>query len=283
MSAALDREQPSTVYIFVVFSLAAFLLLFTFFRTPGITYETQVVFTQAITTEESATPDVNAEEAKAAKLLLSPTFVLDAMRQAQMMRGETNEETLGIAKRITDRMRVKTTQLNGAISTRLLLFTHHPEAATKLLDSLMQQLQTAPSYSTANISTHPAIISRQRGGSVAATDLLLLAVMSCLAGGFGLLCSGRLDSSVLRTPEDVDQLAGLPVLANFARRSADSHDGDYLVRRRAFDVAVRIAELSVAAIFLLMVYNLVTQDALMTRFANDPLAAYGEVITNLVS
>jgi hypothetical protein len=53
-------------------------------------------------------------------------------------------------------------------------------------------------------------------------------------------------------------------------------------RRRVSHVAMRAAELTVAAVFLMMVYQLCTRAGLPGRFLDDPFAAYGEVLTHVI-
>ena len=81
----------------------------------------------------------------------------------------------------------------------------------------------------------------------------------------------------------------LPVVADF---SDDAHEElagtrevvaeEQLVRSRTLTAVLRVAEVAVAAAFLLMVFHLATKDTLLDRFVSDPLAAYGEVLTYVI-
>ena len=276
MSTDSKSRKPSSIYVFVVLATAAFLTLFVFFRRPGITYETQVTFRTDATSAVTQAQDAKSK-------LLAPEFVLDAMRQANFLKGETNPESLGIAKSIADRMRVATSKHDAGTYTHVMLVTKRPKAGIKLLDGMMHVMVDKAGDDAAKFVTHPAVISRQHGGSVSPFDLILLLIASAVMGVVGLVLADRIDESdILHTPEEVDRVAGIPVLGNFADVTDDADLSQLAVRRRAFRFALRAAELSVAAVFVLMIYNLVTQHALLTRFMHDPLAAYGEVLTHVI-
>ena len=89
---------------------------------------------------------------------------------------------------------------------------------------------------------------------------------------------------MLTSQEQAEQV--LPVVGDFIdetqavlRETLTELDVQQARRRRIFTTVLRAAELAVAAVFLLMVYHLATQNALLDRFITDPLAAYGEVLT----
>ena len=279
-------NRPSNVYVFVVLSLAAFLALFTCFRKPGMAYQTQVTFRP---TEAGEGPfgSVFLSEFKSEihSKLLAPEFILDAMRHADLIESETSPETLSIAEEIANRMQVRVREMDAKLYGRVELTTERPEAGIKLLDSMMRDM---PSLQTCNnssdIETHAAAITRPRGGSVNRARLLQLWVASGLFGLLGVVWASRNGRSVtLQSGKEVSEVSGLPVIADFSLGKSLTATEQLRPKRRSFGIVLRAAELAVAAVFLVMVFNLITRDALATRFVDDPLAAYGEVLTNIIS
>ena len=284
--------QPSPVYVFVVLSLAAFLTLFTFCRKPGIVYRTEVLFRQALQSSEVADSKAGtaAIEKTLEQQLLDPEFVLSAMRRGEMIRGATTPETLAIAASIAKRMNVHAHAAQGETLLRLSLITERPKAGLRLLDAMSQQFsaETTGPMANAEIRSFPATIADRRGGTIDSLSWFLLSIASACVGVFGLVLRDRAEKpSLLISNEQAEQV--LPVVADF---SDDAHEElagtrevvaeEQLVRSRTLTAVLRVAEVAVAAAFLLMVFHLATKDTLLDRFVSDPLAAYGEVLTYVI-
>lgn len=279
-SPDLSSTHVSPIYAFVVLSLAAFLTMFTFCRKPGIVFETQSVFQLS---QLPAGVDLDQVREGLEETMLAPEYVLDAMRNADIIRGDTSPETLAIAKNIARRMRLSTATQHDQNYARLTLVTERPEAGMDLLNGMVKTLQPADAASGA-LEAYPATITRQRGGSINAERLLVLCIAAAVVGLFGLvLCDRAKKSPILLTNEDVTTVTGVPVVGDFFDEST-AHEARerQIYRQRSFSFALRIAELGVAAVFVLMVYQLATKDALLNRFLIDPLAVYGEVLTRVI-
>ena len=102
-----SSDQPSPVYVFVVLSLAAFLLLFTVWRRPRAQYNTEVTIraTEMIGSEIASDEELLAMSAELREGLLSPESVLQSLENAGMVRGDAWPEMLAIASEISGRMR----------------------------------------------------------------------------------------------------------------------------------------------------------------------------------
>ena len=264
-------------------SLAAFLILFTFCRDPGIVYETEAVFRGSVNRQVVSESAVEGMRTELERLVLKPEFVLDAMRQADIIRGDVSSETLKIAASIADRMRLRADTYDGQAFMRLSLVTERPQAGITLLNSMGELVPTT--IDTGSLVTNPATITRQRGGSISAFELIWLCVTSCLAGVAGLaMCKNTQESPIILTRAEVRELAGVPIVGDFDDSPSQRGEsaGMRIARQRTFGAAMRVAELAVAAVFFLMLYQFATRDALLDRFLVDPLATYGEVLTHVI-
>ena len=288
MSAS-PRVLPSPVYVFVVLSLAAFLALFTVVRKQGLVYETSIAYSVNVANpDQLPTELVDALRVQAESKMTTPEFVLDSMRHAEIVAAncESTPEALEIAQGIADRMRFRSIPIENqasrtAASARreLVLVTERPKAGIRLLDSMLADLARSSKH---EIASFPATIIHQHGGSVSPTGLLMLIVSSGMVGFLGLMLhESSKQTPVLYTNDDVTEIAGVPVVADFVEDQTFPDREAIMVRRRAFRFAVRTAELVIAAVFLVMICNLFVRDALMTRFVSNPLAAYGEVLASL--
>ncbi len=288
--------ESNPVYVFVVLTLAAFLTLFAFWRTPGIVYETQVLFRVS---SHDATDAGTAQLVRSQfeDALLTSESVLEGLRAAGMLEGETTPDMLTISQGIVDRLQVRTEQNQTNTPETwvwLSLATEHPEAAIALLQKMSEQAVTdqnsllpeiVEASDTNVITATPPTVAGRRGGSIDAYGWFLLAIPSCIVGVVGLvLCDRARNPRVLTSQEQAEQV--LPVVGDFIdetqavlRETLTELDAQQARRRRIFTTVLRAAELAVAAVFLLMVYHLATQNALLDRFITDPLAAYGEVLT----
>lgn len=285
-----DRHQPSPPYVFVVLSLAAFLTLFTLFCSRKTIYETtaDIQLSAARLQQLPMNPSQRGQRLDeltilrdtAAVTLLKGDFIFDALSHADMLGGEKSPEKLQIANDIASRMRVDLVDSNEAPRVRLALVTENPAAGIRLLDSMLNDFQD---NSATLIERHPARISRRHGGTLSSFGLLQLSFVSAIVGCLGLaLLYGSTSGSTLLNRRQVSRISGLPVLAHVGDATTIPVRDRQLVRSRALQVGLRTAELVVAAVFALMVYHLTTKDALMTRFVDDPLAAYGEVLAKFV-
>ena len=129
---------------------------------------------------------------------------------------------------------------------------------------------------------------RDSGGTIDTFSWFLLSIVSACVGAFGLILRDRAENpSLLINNQQAEQV--LPVVADF---SDDGHEElagarevvaeEQLARNRTLTAVLRVAEVAVAAAFLLMVFHLATRDTLLDRFITNPLAAYGEVLTYVV-
>lgn len=285
MSQAKSVDRPSRVYVFVVLSLAAFLTLFTFFRAPGITYQTQVTFRPKSAGGGPYTPEFLRQfKSEIESKLLAPAFVLDAMRKGGLIQCDTTPETLKISGRIAERMQVHVREHDSQLYGRITLATERPESGLKLLDSMLRDIPSLSTCANTNaVETRPAVISGQRGGSVTRARLMQLGFLSSLFGLLGLVLASRIrPSTTLLTRQEVSDAAGVPVVADFAAGIALPQNRENRTQRRTFSIVLRAAELAVAAVFFLMVFHLATRDAMATRFVADPLAAYGEMVASMI-
>ena len=282
-----DREQPSPPYVFVVLSLAAFLTLFTLFCSRKTIYETYADIRlsatesqQAARTRREQMSDLTILRDSAAATLLNAESIFEALKHANMLGGDRSPEKLQISKDIASRMRVDVIDGGNDPKVQLALVTENPAAGIRLLDSMLHDFQ---SISPAAIDYSPAMISRCHGGSVSSLGLLQLSFVSAIAGCLGLaLLYGSTAGSTLFSDRQVSLICGLPVIAHVGDATDMPIRDKRLVRSRALRVSLRTAELVVAAVFALMVYHLATKGALMTRFVDDPLATYGEVLARFV-
>ena len=286
MSAS-QRVLPSPIYVFVVMSLAAFLTLFTIVRKQGVVYETSAEFAVEVA-NSTELPEALIETVwvQAESKLIRPTFVLDAMRHSKIVPAdcETTPETLAIAKGITDRMRFRKLYPGdnkpNAPRCAIVLLTEKPDVGNQLLDTMLADLAKTSSH---QITAAPAAVARKHGGSVSSTGLFLLLASSCMLGFLGLMLhDSSKQTEVLYTNDEVTEIAGVPVVADFVEDGTFPAREAIMVRRRAFHLSLRFAELVVAAVFLLMVCNLAIRDAFMSRFVSNPLAAYSEVLSTLM-
>ena len=167
-------------------------------------------------------------------------------------------------------------------SVRLSLLTQRPDAGCILLDGLAEHLLASKTVEAAE--AFPATVSQQRGGSITPYRLFWLSLLSSFVGVLGLILHDRAKSkAVLRSPEDVQQASGLPaVISMLDQDRLTTSEQNHRQQERIFSAALRASELSIAVVFLLMVLNLATQNALVDRFVADPLAAYGEVLTRVL-
>lgn len=293
MASTSVRTPPSPLYVFVVLSLATFLALFTLVRDRRVLYETTSTFSTNLQSDANhAIVEMETLRRQVESQLLDAGAVFAALQHAGLIDENVdfdsdNVEMHRVGQNIVERMQLQTFQQNDTTFLQLSLLTELPESGTRMLDSMLHNWQSSPdvadSLAGRTFKTHPAIVSRQHGGSVSALKLVLLAIAASMVGVLGLvMLEHTATSSILFTGKEVKEAAGIPVIVDFAT----SHDfpvrDRILTQRKAFRVCVRVAEVVVAAVFLLMLQQLVTRDALATRFVADPLAAYGEVLTRVI-
>lgn len=284
-----SSKQPSPAYAFVVISLAAFLILFTIVRRPQTQYITHVRIPVNL---ESANPGAvstgTADKlAPIRSVLLSPEFVLDSLRQAGMVQGDTTPALKAVATEIVSRMQIAIPNRENLNDVRLLLATDHPSVGMKMLDQMMADLKQHEIASELGLGTLAAAhAGRIRGSAIAAPNLLLLIMTSALVG-LGCLVwldqTNRLSQHVVLTTDDVTAVTGLPVLADFMADQALPARDQRQSRRFRFRLAMRGAEASVATVALLMVVNVATVQAFSDLLIHDPLTAYSEALTRISS
>ena len=285
-----QNADTNPIYVFVVLSLAAFLMMFAFTRDPGIVYKTQAVL------RVDAKPNELVDAATATKIqnefssrLLDHEFLLDAMRAADMVRGETTPQLLAVARDIAERMSLtamshQPLQQQGHTRVQLALVTERPDAGIALLTELSRKAKETD----ARIETFAPFVANQAGGSIDQFQWFLLASLSTIIGLVGLVLADRARKTrMLIETEHAEEV--LPVVADFCDRedleyvgAVEAAQNDQRVRRRTFITALRIAEVAVAAVFLLMIYHLATKQTLLDRFIANPLAAYSEVLSSVI-
>lgn len=268
MRRSAKRHQPSLLYVFVTLFLATFLLLFTIWREPGTLYEAAAEF------ETTATPQELSDA-------FSARAILTALHHAEMVRG-AHPDLLRIAEEIADRMHVEVADRSPA--GKLTLRTRHPEAAIKLLDTLVADIAHTPESVALVTHPQPTKIVGVRGGSVRGGQLSVLSVLASIIALCGVVFSSRAHAcKLLLTRGEVERATGLPVVTELTGKvQLPEKTTKRVAERRFSSVALWAAELTVAGVFLLMVYQLATESGLPSRFLHDPLAAYGEVLTEVI-
>lgn len=276
MSRKPAAAQPSSIYVFVVLSLAVFFVLFTFFREPGVAYDVRVTFRGAEQPAGIDLPGLRDE-------LRDPELVLEAMEIAGIISYDlapgSHEEAISVAQHVADRLRVYSQEQNH--QWQLALKTERPQSGAKLLDCILSDFVTQRGEALTVV--RPATIVGQRGGSISADDVTAMVFVSCFIGGFGILL-GRASrpSAVLSTPDEVVDVVQLPVVADLAVPLLSPTSRRVLGRRRVNRIILRVAEVAVAAVFLLILFNFVSNDDFAHRFVVDPFAAYGEALTSVI-
>ena len=160
-----QNADTNPFYVFLVLSLAAFLLMFAFSREPGIVFRTDAVLrvdAEAGEVVNEATAGRVRNEMQAT--MLAPEFVVDAMRSADMIRGETTPQIRGVADSIAQRISLAATSYQplgqlGHTRVTLSLVTERPEAGISLLAGLSRQAQQANS----RIQTFEPFVADQSG------------------------------------------------------------------------------------------------------------------------
>lgn len=276
--------HPSPTYVFVVLSLAAFLTMFTFCRAPGINYEIQAAFFSTAMDGKPLSDQRRAElvselRAKA----LTPEFVLAALRSAEMIRGDATPEMLKIGEEISGRMRVRMVTAGARHVGQFSLQTDHPQAGKRLLDSLTENLETTECFEAGSLVSVPSELTRISGGSITSGTLMALLIVASLVGQIGLMLTNRLQNTpVPYTKEEVQETTGLPVIAELVPAASAPKHERHIARRRRLKQATRVAEIGIAAVFTVMLYQFATRESMFARFVADPLAAYGEVLTRVI-
>jgi hypothetical protein len=199
-----------------------------------------------------------------------------------MISGSTTDETLRISQEIASRLRVQVVPENDPKLGQLTLVTSHPTVAVRLLDSMLQIASSEESSDIISFAVQPAAVARIRGGSVTSGKLFLVSACSGIIGFCGVFWTKRARaSSLLYTSREVKETAGVPVIANLVDDATFPARARQIWRRRLTRFAVGAAEMTIGAVFLVMIFQLSTLDAFAMRFIQDPLAAYGEALTRL--
>jgi len=279
-----SSDQPSPVYVFIVLSLAAFLTLFTVWRRPRAQYSTEVAVRASERVQDATTDEeLLAMSAELRKELLSPESVLQSLQNAGMVRGDAKPEMLAIAGEVAGRMQANYFSNQDQAFMRVGLRTEHPKVGETLLNQMMLDLKDQVSKNGTTLEVNSAISRRIRGTAVAPSSLLLLILCSSLFGILGLaLLEKTKDGEVLLTNKDVTTTARLPVIADFASDQEIPERTRQLAWHRRFQLVVRVAEVSIAAVVLLMFYNLATQQPFPNLLVQDPLAAYNDALGRLL-
>ncbi len=276
---------PSPVYVFVVLSLAAFLLLFTVWRRPRAQYNTQVTIRakEMIGQEVATNEELLAMSAELREELLSPESVLQSLQNAGMIRGDGQPEMLSIAGEIAGRMRAHYFTNEGQAFMRVSLLTEHPEVGMTLLNQMMADLQSLAAKNDTMLEINPSIAKRIRGAAVSPSSLMLLVLCSSLVGILGLaLLEQAKEREVLLTHDDVIATSRLPVIADFAVEAEIPERMKQIAWKRRFRFAICVAEIAIAAVVLLMLFNTATQKPFPNLLLQDPLAAYNDALYRLL-
>lgn len=294
------NAQPGRLYVFVVLSLAAFLCLFMMFRDRSQIFETSVVFRPvSMNGGEVAADQLEVARSDAQIRLVTPEFILDSLQDAGVVSGDATPELLEISGEIASRMRMRATTSGKNVFLELSLITERPAAGIRLLDSMMARcesmagdtdspavIQASPAgiqASPAGIRASPAAVSQQQARAITRDNLAKISLASLACGWMGLLLRRRsLSGSRLVTKVDVADTAGVPVVGDFVERFQLPERDRVMVRRRTLRAGLHFAELVVAAVFLLMMFQLATREALLSQFVDNPLAAYSEVLTRVM-
>ena len=267
-----SSEAPSPIYVFTTISLAAFLAMFFFLRSPHSQYNAYVTITAS---ESSHDEDPGRFVSELRDQLLNAEHVRDSLVNAGMLSGDANQQMLAIAEEISSRMRVLPAQSKGKNSARLVLLTEHPEVGGKLLK---QMAADAESEVAGKFLASPPLASRVPGTAITPSNLLVLLLSSSLVGVGGLVLREQsLGSPVLFTENEVTQVSKLPVLANFSN-ATDPRRDQTIAWRKGTSWAIRGAEFAVSAAILLMLFNAATSRPFVNLLVTDPLAAYSQAI-----
>ncbi len=287
------NAQPGRLYVFVVLSLAAFLCLFMMFRNRSQIFETSVVFRPvSMNGVEIAADQLEVARSDAQVRLITAEFVLASLQDAGVVSGDASPQLLEISGEIASRMRMRATTSGKNVFLELSLITERPAAGIRLLDSMMARYESAAGdtdspagiqASPAGIRASPAAVSRQQARAITRDNLAKISLASLACGWMGLLLRRRsLSGSRLVTKVDVVETAGVPVVGDFVERFQLPERDRVMVRRRTLRAGLHFAELVVAAVFLLMMFQLATREALLSQFVDNPLSAYGEVLTRFI-
>ena len=279
--ATRHTSYPSSLYVFIVFSLAAFMALFIVWRTPGILYSTQAEIALAGT--EVTGPDVIELESLVADLqerCHDTGFVLLALQASGLVGGEVTPQLEKRAALIGQRLGVQLQDLSvGKAAVRLSLETQNPTAAVRLLNEMTRQVGETFDR---DLTVEQASVVDQRGGSINAGQLTVLAMLSSITGFLGVWLAARAKPSrVFYSEKEVAEAGGLPVVARLEYGEARRVRDPAASGRRLFQLSLTVAECGIAAVFLLVLFQCVTQHAFLDRLWLDPLAAYGETLSRL--
>lgn len=271
--------QPSRAYVFVVLALAAFMLLFVIWRSPGITYRVQAEVVSAIEANEQG--DLAQIGSQTSQQLLDTDFILAALKRAELIRGETTPQMRSIAEGIGQRLNLRWGETSDAKPTiQLALETQNPQAAVQLLDCMT--MQSADVVNSSMLAV-PATLVSQRGGSVKQNQLAILLMLSSVAGLAGVWLADRAKPTpVLYSEQEVQEVVGLLVLVRLENDHVSPIGTRSVYRRRLFRLFLAAAECGVVAVLALIVLQFATQDAFFSRFCTDPLAAYGEALSRVI-
>ena len=271
-------KLPSSAYVFVVVSLAAFLTLFTIWRKPAPEFVARVDVPLHSLAEAQGSMDMTDVQAE----LLDPECILQALVNSGMLSGDAQVEMLKIANEIAARMRLHVGDSQSEPSLpQLSLRTQHPDMAIRLLDQLL--LDRDANVPDADLSAQPATAQRIKGAVIPVGSLVLLMLCSLLVGTGGLMLLEQSQTPrTLLTKGDVVAITKLPVVMDFTSRIDLPERTAHMAWKRRFRTAVRVAEVAVAAAILLMVYNVITQQAFVGLLVTDPLAAYSEALGRML-
>ena len=162
------NSRPSSLYVFVVLVLAAFMAMFVIWRSPGITYWVQAEVVVAGIDAAELGDDPTRLASQACQQLLETDFILSALKRAKLIRGATTPEMESIAAQIGQRLQVRLSAANDAQpSVQLALKTQNPQAAVKLLDCMTMQSKAAV---TNGMRAVPATVATRRISQTRQTD-----------------------------------------------------------------------------------------------------------------
>ncbi len=274
------NSRPSSLYVSGVLGLAAFMAMFVIWRSPGITYGVQAEFVLAGIDAAELKHDPTRLESQAWQQLLETDFIVSALKRAELIRGATTPQMESIAAQIGQRLQVRLSAANDAKpSVQLALETQNPQATVKFLDCMAMQSKAAV---TNGMRVVPATVASQRGGSIKHDQLTVLFILSSIVGFAGYwLAEQAKPTPILYSGQEVQEAVGLQVVVSLEDEDALPVSNLAAHRRRFSRLLLTTAECGIAAVFLLIVFQSATQDAFVSRFLANPLAAYGEALTRV--
>lgn len=278
----LFSTYPSRTYVFVVISLATFLCLFAFGRRSQIRYQVAVSLAAEELPGEALTVSLHQDlMTRAGDQCRDEEFVYAALESAGLGDQLPPHTVMATVQDISRRLSVRACELNAHDrGIEITLDTAQPATGIGFLDRVASQVGDRSIHP---LRPAPAKIVNRRGGSVSAWQLVLITLASGTTGLAAAWLSRRLQpTAVLYSEDDIKGFVEFPVL-DLAGQAVVPTTKQSVKGRRWIKACITAAEFGIAAVFLLMLYNVVATELFSARFLADPLAAYSEALAQLVS